>query len=45
MKLSIHNLRNFIYSHEGTRASMGKDISMRMNFFSRFLCMKMQEAD
>ena len=33
------------YSHEGTRASMGKDTSTRMNFFSRLSCMKMKEAD
>ena len=45
MKLSIRNSRNFSYSHEGTRASMGKDTSTRMNFFSRLSCMKMQEAD
>ena len=45
MKLSIRNSRNFAYSHEGTRASMGKDTSMRMNFFSRLSCMKMHEAD
>ncbi|MCS3025107.1 hypothetical protein NXW75_17195 [Bacteroides xylanisolvens] len=45
MKLSIRNSRNFAYSHEGTRASMGKDTSTRMNFFSRLSCMKMQEAD
>lgn len=45
MKLSIRNSRNFAYSHEGTRASMGKDASTRMNFFSRLSCMKMQEAD
>ena len=44
MKLSIRNSRNFAYSHEGTRASMGKDTSTRMNFFSRLSCMKMQEA-
>ena len=45
MNLSIRNSRNFAYSHEGTRASMGKDTSTRMNFFSRLSCMKMQEAD
>ena len=45
MKLSIRNSRNFAYNDEGTRASMGKDTSTRMNFFSRLSCMKMQEAD
>ena len=45
MKLSIRNSRNFAYSHEGTRASMGKDTSTRMNFYSRLSCMKMQESD
>ena len=45
MNLSIRNSRNFAYSHEGTRASMGKDTSTRMNFYSRLSCMKMQEAD
>lgn len=43
--MSIRNSRDFAYSHEGTRASMGKDSSTRMNFFSRLSCMKMQEAD
>ena len=43
--LSIRNSRNFDYSNEGTRASMGKDTSTRMNFFSRLSRMKMQEAD
>ena len=45
MNLSIRNSRNFAYSHEGTRASMDKDTSTRMNFYSRLSCMKMQEAD
>lgn len=45
MKLSIRNSRNFAYSDEGTRASMGKDTSTRMNFFTRLSNMKMQEAD
>ena len=45
MKLSIRNSRNFAYNDQGTRASMGKDASTRMNFFSRLWCMKMQEAD
>ena len=31
MSLSIRNARNFDYSHEGTRSSMGKDSSTRMN--------------
>lgn len=45
MKLSIRNSRNFAYSYEGTRASMGKDSSTRMNFFSRLSFIKKQEAD
>lgn len=44
-KLSIRNARNFAYSDEGTRASMSKDCSMRMNLFSRLWNMKKQEAD
>ena len=44
MQLSIRNSRNFAYSHEGTRGSMGKDTSTHMSFFSRLSCMKMQEA-
>lgn len=34
-RMSIRNSRNFDYTHEGTRASMAKDSSTRMNFFSR----------
>lgn len=45
MNLSIRNSRNFAYSHQGTRASMEKDVCTRMNFFSRLSTMKMQEAD
>lgn len=41
MKLSIRNSRNFAYSNEGTRASMEKDTSTRMNFFSRLSSFKM----
>ena len=33
--MSIRNARNFDYSNEGTRCSMRKDASTRMNFFSR----------
>lgn len=43
MKLSIRNSRNFAYSNEGTRTSMAKDTSTRMNFFSRLACMKLHE--
>lgn len=35
MKLSIRNSRNFAYNEEGALASMVKDTSTRMNFFSR----------
>ena len=45
MKLSIRNSRNFAYSDEGTRATMGKDTSTRMNFFTRLANLKMNEAD
>ena len=41
MTLSIRNYRNFDYSDEGTRASMEKDASTRMNFFSRLASFKM----
>lgn len=34
-RMSIRNSRNFDYSNEGTRATMAKDSSTRMNFFSR----------
>lgn len=40
MTLSIRNYRNFDYSDEGTRASMEKDTSTRMNFFSRLASFK-----
>lgn len=40
MSLSIRNARNFDYSDDGTRASMQKDSSTRMNFFSRLHGMK-----
>lgn len=43
--LSIRNARNFAYSNEGTRASMVRDSSTRMNFFSRLWSMKKHEAD
>ena len=33
--LSIRNARNFDYTAHGTMASMAKDTSTRMNFFSR----------
>lgn len=45
MKLSIRNSRNFAYTSEGTRASMGKDSSTRTNFFSRLSNMKKREAE
>lgn len=35
MSMSIRNARNFDYSNEGTRASMQKDSSTRMNLFGR----------
>ena len=44
MKLSIRNSRNFAYSHECTRALIGKYTSTRMNFFSRLSCIKMLDA-
>ena len=34
-KMAIRNSRNFAYNQEGTRASMAKDSSTRMNFFER----------
>lgn len=34
-RMSIRNSRNFDYSNEGTRASMAKDTSTRMNFFAK----------
>lgn len=40
MKMSIRNSRNFAYNEEGTRASMCKDTSTRMNFFSRLSSFK-----
>lgn len=45
MSLSIRNSRNFAYTSEGTRASMGKDSSTRMNFFSRLFDMKKRESE
>ena len=45
MNRSIRNSRNCAYTHEGTRASMCKDTSTRMNFFTRLAGMKKQEAD
>lgn len=38
--MSIRNARNFDYSNEGTRCSMRKDASTRMNFFNRLAQMK-----
>lgn len=38
--MSIRNARNFDYSNEGTRSSMRKDASTRMNFFNRLAQMK-----
>lgn len=43
--MSIRNSRNFAYSNEGTRASMMKDCSTRMNFFTRLFNQKMAEED
>lgn len=45
MSLSIRNSRNFAYTSEGTWASMVKDSSTRMNFFSRLFDMKKREAE
>lgn len=45
MSLSIRNSRNFDYTSEGTRVSMGKDSSTRMNFFSRLSNMKKRETE
>lgn len=42
-RMSIRNSRNFDYSNEGTRASMAKDSSTRMNFFSRLARFKESE--
>ena len=44
MSMSIRNARNFDYSSEGTRASMRKDTTTRMNFFSRLSQMKHEAA-
>ncbi len=44
MSMSIRNARNFDYSSEGTRASMRKDTTTRMNFFSRLSQMKNDAA-
>lgn len=44
MSMSIRNARNFDYSSEGTRASMRKDTTTRMNFFSRLSQMKKEAA-
>lgn len=41
MKLSIRNSRNFAYNDAGTRASMEKDTSTRMIFFSRLASFRM----
>lgn len=42
-RMSIRNSRNFDYSNEGTRATMAKDSSTRMNFFSRLARFKESE--
>ena len=44
MSMAIRNARNFDYSSEGTRASMRKDTTTRMNFFSRLSQMKHEAA-
>ena len=43
MSMSIRNARNFDYSNEGTRASMQKDSSARMNLFGRLAKWKTAE--
>ncbi|MGM9693860.1 MAG: hypothetical protein ACI3YC_02485 [Alloprevotella sp.] len=45
MTLSIRNARNFDYSEQGTRASMRKETSTRMNFFTRLSEAKMAECE
>ena len=45
MTLSIRNARNFEFSESGTRHTMQKDSSTRLNFFSRLANMKVAEAD
>ena len=45
MSMSIRNARNFDYSNEGTRASMQKDSSTRMNLFGRLAKWKTAEMD
>jgi len=45
MTLSIRNARNFVYNNEGTRATMRKDSTTRMNFFTRLSGMKTAERD
>lgn len=42
-RISIRNSRNFDYSNEGTRATMAKDSSTRMNFFARLARFKESE--
>ena len=44
MSMSIRNARNFDYNSEGTRESMRKDPSTRMNFFSRLAKMRGDDA-
>lgn len=43
MHLSIRNARNFAYTDEGTRDTMQRDSSTRMNFFSRLDDLKIAE--
>lgn len=45
MAMSIRNARNFDYSNEGTRASMHKDSSTRMNLFGRLAKWKTAEMN
>lgn len=40
MRLSIRNSRNFAYNEAGTRESMCKDTSTRMNFYSKLSSFK-----
>ena len=45
MNLSIRNARNFDYNDAGTRESMERDSSTRMNFFSRLYRLKKMEEE
>lgn len=45
MSMSIRNARDFSFSSSGTRGTMAKDCSTRMNFFGKLSEMKLAEAD